>query len=111
MPMAHAFYREFGRLLKNARSRPELSLTQEQVGELVGLSRSSIANLERGEQQMPLHLFPRFAEALQVSPLDLLPTSESHPEVEELAVRTSLPPSVKNSLSRVLRNRPTQGDQ
>ena len=48
-------------------------LTQEELADLVGLSRASIANLEAGRQRVPLHHLFGIAEALGTSVADLLP--------------------------------------
>jgi transcriptional regulator with XRE-family HTH domain len=71
------FYDEFGRRLRRARLAAEL--TQEQVGAFVGLSRTSVTNIEGGRQQIPLHLLVRLASAVGVSPGELLPEDEDEP--------------------------------
>lgn len=68
------FYDELGRRLRRARLAAEL--TQEQVGALVGLSRTSVTNIEAGRQQIPLHLLVRLANAVGVSASELLPEDE-----------------------------------
>jgi transcriptional regulator with XRE-family HTH domain len=65
------FYRDFGRLLSNARR--ERGLSQERLGDRVSLSRTSIVNIEKGRQRIPLHLLVDIADALGVTPLSLLP--------------------------------------
>lgn len=66
------FYKVFGRLVRTSReSRPDT--TQEKLGQLVGLSRTSITNIEQGRQHVALHQFFAIAEALKVRPDALLP--------------------------------------
>jgi len=65
------FYRTFGIKLRQARQAA--GLTQEVLAERVGLSRPSIANIERGNQQVPLHMLASFASVLGKKPCDLLP--------------------------------------
>ena len=48
-------------------------MTQHRLGTLVGLSRTSITNIEKGRQQVSLHQFFRIADALEVTPAKLLP--------------------------------------
>jgi transcriptional regulator with XRE-family HTH domain len=47
-------------------ARVVAGLTQAQLAEQVGLSRSSIANLERGQQSIPAYTLVRLAEVLSV---------------------------------------------
>ena len=74
-------YRDFGSRLRARRRK--LGLTQESLGEHVGLSRTSITNIERGEQRILLHQLYSFADKLKVSPEKLLPDLSSLPlEIE-----------------------------
>jgi transcriptional regulator with XRE-family HTH domain len=54
--------------------RVELGLTQQHLGDKVGLGRTSISNIEAGEQKPPLHVLYTICMALQVEPVDILPT-------------------------------------
>lgn len=54
--------------------RVEMGLTQQQLGDKVALQRTSISNIEAGEQKPPLHMLYTICMALQVEPLDILPT-------------------------------------
>lgn len=56
------------------RRREELRKTQDELASAVGLSRSSIANIERGQQHAPVHVLLWLAEALGVDVGTLLPT-------------------------------------
>lgn len=76
------FYDEFGRRLRRARLDAEL--TQEQVATVVGMSRTSVTNIEAGRQQIPLHLLVRLAGAVGVEPADLLPDNEDEPRRDRL---------------------------
>ena len=65
-------YRALGRRV--AARRKVLELTQAQLANRVGFSRASIANIERGEQRLPLHQIYRLTTALGLSEIsDLLP--------------------------------------
>ena len=50
-------------------------MTQERLGRLVGLSRTSITNIEKGRQHISLHQLFAIAEALRVRPDMLLPSA------------------------------------
>lgn len=71
--MNEQFYREFGRTLREHRQRTGGELSQEQLAKRVGLSRTSITNIEKGRQQIPLHMLYLLADALGVDPISLLP--------------------------------------
>lgn len=65
-------YRRLGGRVRQFREeRP--ALTQTELSEKVGLSRTSIANIERGRQHPPLHVIWGIAEALEVDLGELLP--------------------------------------
>jgi transcriptional regulator with XRE-family HTH domain len=67
-------YLAFGNLVRLSREqRPDL--TQEKLGRLVGLSRTSITNIEKGRQHIALHQLYVLAEALRVRPEALLPSA------------------------------------
>jgi transcriptional regulator with XRE-family HTH domain len=62
--------RAVGRNLR--RYRQELGLSQEAFADLVGVHRTYMGGLERGERNLTLKSVERLAEALQMDPLDLL---------------------------------------
>jgi transcriptional regulator with XRE-family HTH domain len=82
-------YREFGALLRD--SRRKAGLTQAQVADRVGLSRTSITNIEKGRQHVLLHQVFLLASAVGISPSALLPQAQA--VLEEL-----LPPRVLHAL-------------
>jgi len=67
-----AFYREFGKLLRRHRSSVP-DMTQEKLGHMVGLSRTSITNIEKGRQHIALHQLFAISGALKLRPEVLLP--------------------------------------
>jgi transcriptional regulator with XRE-family HTH domain len=102
-------YREFGGLLRTHRRRA--GLTQNQVAERVGLARTSITNIERGHQHVPLHQLFRLASAVGVQPAELLPTGSA--ALEELVSPDTLR-ALRNgnsdnmaTLARVLKHSPS----
>jgi len=62
--------RRMGRSIRERRE--ELRLNQRQLGHLVSLSRTSIANIEAGRQGLYVTSLYRFAKALACDPEDLL---------------------------------------
>lgn len=59
-----AIYRSFGRAV--AERRKFLGKTQMQIAKAVGLSRASLANIERGSQKVFLHQVLALTEALEL---------------------------------------------
>ena len=64
-------YAEIGRRVKRARTRAKI--TQAALAERTSLSRTSIANIERGEQRFMLHCLFELAAALRIPAIKLLP--------------------------------------
>jgi transcriptional regulator with XRE-family HTH domain len=69
-----ALYRAFGKLVRLRRKQRRKPLSQERLGHLVGLSRTSIVNIEKGRHHLVIHQLLAFARALKVPPEALLPT-------------------------------------
>lgn len=63
-------YRQIGILLMCHRHENDMS--QEQLADLIGLTRSSVANLENGRQRIMLHTLVLIAALLGAEPGDLL---------------------------------------
>ncbi len=83
MPLSYeaSLYLAFGARLRQARRL--FGLTQEQLGQRVGLTRTSITNIERGEQRPPLHVIYQLAAAIAVEPHDLFPNPTELPPAPE----------------------------
>ena len=62
---------------KIRRQREKKGLTQEALGRQVGLSRTSITNVEQGRQTLLLHQFIEIAHALDMQPSALMPAAKS----------------------------------
>jgi len=79
--------------------REYLGITQDTLAARVGLSRTSITNIERGRQSILLHQFVSFCVALGLRPGDFLDTlqlkkASSSPE-------TAVPDDVRELLARL----------
>lgn len=66
-----SFYISLGRQIAATRQRQRI--TQEGIAAEVGLSRTSIVNIENGKQQLLLHTWLQIARALKVEPAELIP--------------------------------------
>ena len=68
----HPVYTQIGALIRQRRK--QLNLKQLNLAATLGISRGSLANVETGRQGILVHQLYRFAEALEMSPGDLLPS-------------------------------------
>lgn len=57
--------------------RMEAGLSQQALGDAVGVSKVTISDLERGEMQLTVEYMRRLAKALEVEPADLLSRSDN----------------------------------
>jgi DNA-binding XRE family transcriptional regulator len=73
------FYDEVGSRIKEARTKA--SINQETLGTLLGLTRTSIVNIENGRQRPSLHLLFAISKAVNINFNDLMPKMD-FPTVE-----------------------------
>jgi len=100
------FYRELGKLLRSARKTK--GITQERLARAVALSRTSITNIELGQQPVPAHILVALARALGIRPADLLPQDPATAKSVELPDHVrKLSTAKQNWVTRVL----STGDQ
>jgi transcriptional regulator with XRE-family HTH domain len=107
-------YQALGERLKALRESQQSTrgkVTQAKLAEEVGLERTSITNIERGNQKVPLHVLYRICEALQVPISEVLPplaevkSTAAEPALEELtfAGRTEkVPPLLMQKLAQFI---------
>lgn len=53
--------------------REQKGVTQQELADLVNLERTSITNIERGRQKLPIHVLFGICKALGVGPNDVMP--------------------------------------
>ncbi len=94
------FYRALGELVRQARATAKIS--QESLARAVGLSRTSITNIEKGRQPVQAHLLVRLADALGAKPASLLPTQPKDARRVSNAALSKLPAESKRWVERVL---------
>jgi transcriptional regulator with XRE-family HTH domain len=100
------FYREFGQRVRLTRKKANLS--QEALGRAVGLTRTSVTNIEKGRQHVPLHMAFVLAEAMKAPPDDLLPDLSSLEQQRSLAqLLEGVHPDQQEWMRRVVGQEPT----
>jgi transcriptional regulator with XRE-family HTH domain len=88
-------YQSIGRAI--VAKRKSLKWTQAELAEQVAITRTSIVNIEKGRQRLPLHVLYTIALRMNVNPLDLLPSVD---EIINGKTETSLPLSVQDFLKQ-----------
>jgi transcriptional regulator with XRE-family HTH domain len=106
-PMAQPIYAKLG---KNIRARRErVGLTQDKLAGLVGLSRTSITNVERGRQQMLVHQLLDFAKALKTDSVELLEGLISTTGAAPTQPAQVVPPEVQKLVAELRKAAPRRG--
>jgi transcriptional regulator with XRE-family HTH domain len=77
-----SFYQLLGANIQ--KSRRKLGISQDELARLVGLTRTSLTNIERGRQHPPIYTFCEIAERLNVDPSALLPRRASRSSVVDV---------------------------
>jgi transcriptional regulator with XRE-family HTH domain len=93
------FYRELGERLR--RARQSARLTQGKLADAVQLSRSSIANIERGRQPIYIHALVRIAKRLQIPISNLIPPTTKELDENETEAVMRLPDDQRRFLNLV----------
>ena len=71
VPQQVVFYQQLGENIRRCRKQSKLS--QDTLAKLIGLTRTSLTNIENGRQHPPLHTFCALVEKLKVDFSELLP--------------------------------------
>lgn len=93
-------YQELGRRARSARRKA--GLTQQEVADRIGLSRTSVTNIERGNQQILLHMLYRLAAALGTDPLALLPDPDQRAQADMPTEVALLPQEAQEWIRRIV---------
>ena len=110
----NTIYTAFGGNMSSRRK--QLNLTQNDLATRTGLSRASIANMERGHQNVALHHLYAIASALNVARVsDLLPSLKTGTKIQEeedmLPTSEDLSDTSRASVNDLIRKALKQGDQ
>jgi DNA-binding XRE family transcriptional regulator len=93
-------YAETGRLIRD--SRKAKGISQGRLAASVGLSRTSITNIERGRQKLLLHTLVDIARVLGVEPYSLLPKGGGMSSSIESQLPNDVSPSLRKLISRMV---------
>jgi transcriptional regulator with XRE-family HTH domain len=91
------FYENLGKQIR-ARRRAR-SMDQAALARRIGLSRSSVTNIEQGRQNLSLHMFYAIADALNLHPQELLPDKKLLRPKKALKLRAHLSLNVANDVA------------
>jgi DNA-binding XRE family transcriptional regulator len=69
-------YQQIGKTIHDLRLAKNPRLTQAGLAELLGVTRTSITNIEKGKQRIPLHLLYTLCAKLSVQISDVIPVVE-----------------------------------
>ena len=92
---ADSLYLAFGKLVQAHRRRMK-GMTQAELGRRIGLSRTSVTNIEQGRHHVSLHHLFGIAKVLQVPPEVLLPPRDGESGPSRMAA--ILPPGLEREL-------------
>lgn len=103
-------YREIGRNIRTRRRQKDLS--QDEVAQLLAISRATLANIETGRQRILVHQIYRLAEVLGAKPTDLMPpqdvTVDEPLSLESLQFQGDVSSEHKMAVFRLISSVPTQ---
>lgn len=98
-------HKRFGSSVRTRRMRA--GLTQDQLAATIGLSRTSIANIEQGRQQVLLHHAWAIARALKVDTIDeLIGIELAGAEDRKVSLPLDMDPAFENWARVVVSGRP-----
>lgn len=94
---------------KIASIRQEQGLSQTQLADKIGLTRSSVANIEKARQFPPIHILFKISVSLSISIEDIIPTKSQHLNensglLEEIERMQNLDEDDKGKLVRFVEN-------
>jgi transcriptional regulator with XRE-family HTH domain len=96
------FYQELGQNIQRARKAARI--TQAELARAVRLSRTSITNIERGRQPVPVELLDRICRVLGVSLADTVPAVIANSTADTLPRIQKMEPGKRAWVNRILNN-------
>ena len=96
------FYREVGNKIRKARENHNKKFTQEVLAKTLGISRTSLVNIEQGRHRIQIHTLFSISKILDVSMLDLLPSITNEKEVKTPFFTKDFKPEETESIKKAL---------
>jgi transcriptional regulator with XRE-family HTH domain len=96
-------YRLLGELVRSRREA--LQITQEDLARRVGIARTSVSNIEKGRQRIPVHVLFALSDALGVEMANLLPSRGlvlPSPSIQVHGMKKMAPPATERFIASVL---------
>lgn len=103
----HNLYAETGRRIGKVRKARGMS--QEQLAKMIGLSRTSVTNIEKGRQKLPLHTLYEIAATLGMGVEELLPRREELVRPLEQKLPRDITPKEREWISQIVEKRGAKG--
>ena len=102
-------YTDLARRLREARRKR--GLTQAELAEKAGMTRTALVTVERGKQRLAVHHLVALASALEIEPAMLLPKSGDLAErVEQAVHEAGLPPNIAAWAAQATEDMDQNGD-
>jgi transcriptional regulator with XRE-family HTH domain len=95
-----SFYSEVGARIGELRRKS--AMKQETLAGALGLTRTSVANIEKGRQRLLLHTFVKIAAELNVEPKALLPTGTAALNNLGIELPASMNPEIRAFITRAV---------
>lgn len=70
-------YEKIGKRIKELREGSEAQMSQQQLADILGLTRTSITNIEQGNQKITLDTVYKFCEHFRIDVAEFLPAVDS----------------------------------
>jgi transcriptional regulator with XRE-family HTH domain len=93
-------YKTLGALIRS--QRRSVDMAQKVLANRVGLSRATLANIETGRQRVLVHQLYAIAEALGISPLDLLTTQTKAADRSQIPMPSNINDQQKEQIARLI---------
>jgi len=94
------FYFHLGRKIRDARNAAKI--TQAELARAVKLSRTSVTNIEKGRQPVPVHLLVEMSQVLGVRASELIPESVATTSPNALSQINHLGEGAQDWIRRIL---------
>lgn len=96
------FYKKIGLKIRSARVSANNKLSQKELGRLLGMSRTSVVNIEQGKHHIQIHILYKVAQILNCDVKELLPENSIDLFNDELTSNIDLKPKERKSVKNFI---------